>query len=81
MNHDQSTSRVFPLRSWGPTQIARLRVGIGIWLLLLTAILYGSGVGGLWVWPLVGVAVLHFGLASRSFRIARKAPDRRLRFR
>lgn len=81
MNHDQSIRRVSQLRSWGPKQIARLRVGIGIWLLLLTAILYSSGVGVLWEWPLVGVAALHFGLASRSFRIARKDPDRRPRFR
>jgi hypothetical protein len=80
MNHHQSINRVLPLRSWGPKRIARLRVAIGIWLLLLTAILYASGVGGLWELSLVGVAALHFVLAASSFRIARNDRDRGTRF-
>jgi hypothetical protein len=79
MNQHQSIRRVLPLRSWGPTQVARLRVGIGVWLLLLTAILYASGVGGLWELSLVAVAALHFGLASRAFQIARQDGDRGIR--
>jgi len=56
-------------------------VGVGIWLLLLTAILYGAGVGGQWEWLLVGIAALHFGLAYRLSRIAKNDPDPSLRFR
>ncbi|MBV9806777.1 MAG: hypothetical protein JO286_06320 [Solirubrobacterales bacterium] len=74
MNGNQSPTHVFQRRSVSHPQIARLRVGVGIWLLLLTAILYGAGVGGQWEWLLVGIAALHFGLAYRLFRIAR--PDR-----
>ena len=57
-----------------------MRVGVGIWLLFLTAILYGSGHGGNWGWLLVVGAALHFCLAYRLFRIARKDSDRRMRF-
>jgi len=76
----QSIKRVFQLGSRYPQQVARLRVGIGIWLLVLTAILYGTGHGGQWGWLLVPTAALHFGLACRLFRIARNHPERRMRF-
>ena len=46
MNPDQPREHVFQLRSWSHQQIARLRVGVGVWLLFLAAILYGAGVGG-----------------------------------
>jgi len=52
-----------------------------VWLLLLTAILYGSGVGGQWEWLLVGMAALHFGLAYRLFRTAKVDPGSSLTFR
>jgi hypothetical protein len=54
-------------------------VGVGIWLLLLTAILYAAGVGTQWEWLLVGIAALHFGLAYRLVR--NDDPDPSLRFR
>lgn len=76
MDHNQSLSRGFQRRSWGPKQIARLRVGIGVWLLLLTAILYSAGVGGAWELVLVAVAAVHFVLASRSVRVASTGRDR-----
>ena len=76
MNHSQATSRPFQLASLGPKQIGRVRVGIGIWMLVLTAVLYELGVGGLWELSLVAVAALHFVLARRSFRIARDHRDR-----
>ncbi len=63
-----------------PRQVAQLRVGVGIWLLFLTAVLYGTGNGGRWGWLLVLAAALHFGLAYRLFRIASKESDRRIRF-
>ena len=75
MNHNQSITRASQLTSWGPKQTARVRVGIGVWLLVLTAILYAAGVGGLWEISLVAVAALHFALASRPLRIARQDRD------
>ena len=80
MNGNQSSRHVFQLRSWSHQQIARLHVGVGVWLLFLTAILYGAGVGGPWEWLLVGIAALHFGLAYHLFRIANDDPDQSLRF-
>ena len=80
MDGDRSIKRVFQLGSRYPGQVARVRVGVGIWLLFLTAILYRSGHGGQWGWLLVVGAALHFGLAYRLFRIARQDSDRRMRF-
>jgi hypothetical protein len=79
MNGNRSSNRVFQLRSFGRRQIAYVRVGVGIWLLLLTAILYRAGVGGAWEWLLVGTAGLHFALAFRLFRIAKHDADPGLR--
>ncbi len=81
MNGSPSVKQMFQLRSWSNQQIARLRLGVGIWLLVLTSILYGAGVGGWWEWPLVAIGVLHFGLAYRLVRITRKDPTRHLTFR
>jgi hypothetical protein len=81
MNGNQSREHAFQLRPWSNQRIARVRVGVGIWLLLLTAILYGAGVGGPWEVVLVAVAALHFGLAYRLFRSAKQDPDTNLRFR
>ncbi len=75
-----SIKRLFTRGSRYPRQVARLRVGIGIYLLALTAVLYGSGDGGQWAWLLAVTAALHFGLAYRLFRIARRGPDRRIRW-
>ena len=80
MDGYQSIKRVFELGSRYPKQVARLRIGVGIWLLFLTAILYGSGHGGQWAWLLVLGAALHFCLAYRLFRIARQDPNRRVTF-
>ena len=80
MDSNQSPTHVFH-RSLSHRQIARVRVGVGIWLLLLTAILHSAGVGGVWEWLLVGVAALHFGLAYRLFRIAKDDADRSFWFR
>ena len=80
MNGDQPIKRVFRLCSRSPRLVARIRVAIGIWLLLLTAILYRSGHGGQWAWLLTVAAALHFVLAIRLFRIARKGSERRMSF-
>ena len=77
----KSGTHVFQFRSWSHQQVARLRVAVGMWLLLLSAILYGAGVGGPWEWLLVGMAALHFGLAYRLFRTAKVDPGSSLTFR
>jgi hypothetical protein len=76
MDGNQPVRRVFNLGYRHPKQVAWVRVGVGIWLLVLTAVLYGSGNGGWWGWLLAVAAALHFGLAYRLFRIARNDPDR-----
>ncbi len=42
-----------------------VRILIGIWLLVLAAILYGYGIGGWWGLLLVPAAALHFYIAYR----------------
>jgi hypothetical protein len=76
MDINESLKRVFQLGSRYPRQVAWLRVGIGIYLLCLTAGLSAAGHLGQWAWLLIATAVLHFGLAYRVFRIARKDPGR-----
>ena len=45
-----------------------VRVVIGIWLVVLTAIMYGYGVGGWWGLLLVPAAAAHFYIAYRNLR-------------
>jgi hypothetical protein len=45
-----------------------VRVVCGIWLVALTAVMYGYGVGGWWGLLLVPAAAAHFYLAYRSLR-------------
>ncbi len=80
MDSAQTIKSVVTLGSRYPRQVALVRVGVGIWLLVLTAILYNSGHASGWEWLLAATAVLHFGLAYRLFRIARKHPARDVRF-
>jgi hypothetical protein len=61
MDGYQSVKGVFQLGSRYPKQVARVRIGVGVWLLFLTAILYSSGKGGGWAWLLVVAAALHSG--------------------
>jgi hypothetical protein len=48
--------------------IARVRIGVGVWWLILTAILLGTGQSGWWAALLVPAAALHFYLAYRAPR-------------
>jgi hypothetical protein len=48
-----------------PLLVARVRIGVGVWLLILTAVMYGYGHGGWWGALLVPAAALHFYLAYR----------------
>jgi hypothetical protein len=72
MNSYQTTTRVSRLGSRYPRQVAVLRIGIGIWLLVLAAGLYGIAHAGQWAWLLIPIAALHFGLAYRLFGRARR---------
>jgi hypothetical protein len=65
MNGDQLTKLVTPYGYRHPLLVARVRIGVGVWLLILTAVLYGSGRGGWWGVLLVPAAALHFYLAYR----------------
>ncbi len=51
-----------------------VRVVIGIWLVFLTAILYGFGHGGWWGALLVPAATVHFYIAYRLIRRPEQAP-------
>jgi hypothetical protein len=81
VNGNQTSEHVSQRPLWSNQRIACVRVGVGIWLLILTAILYGAGVGGPWEVVLVAVAALHFGLAYRASRVANDDPDQSLMFR
>jgi uncharacterized protein (DUF58 family) len=48
-----------------PRLFARVRIGAGVWLLVLTAVLYGYGRGGWWGLLLVPTAALLFYVAYR----------------
>jgi hypothetical protein len=45
-----------------------VRIVVGFWLTILTAILYGYGRGGMWGLLLIPAALLHFFLAWRLLR-------------
>jgi 4-hydroxybenzoate polyprenyltransferase len=45
-----------------------VRIASGIWLVVLTVILYSHGIGGWWGLLLVPAAALHFYLAYRTLR-------------
>jgi hypothetical protein len=51
-----------------------VRVVTGVWLVFLTAILYGSGRGGWWGALLVPAATLQFYIAYRLIRRSEQAP-------
>jgi hypothetical protein len=60
------TSWAWEYRHWRVT--VPVRVLSGIWLVVLTAILYGYGRGGWWGLLLIPSAALHFYVAYRSLR-------------
>jgi hypothetical protein len=65
MNDDQLMKLVTPYNYRHPLLIARMRIAIGVWLLILTAVLYSYGQSGWWGLLLVPAAALHFYLAYR----------------
>jgi hypothetical protein len=56
-----------------------VRVVIGVWLVFLTAVLYGSGHGGWWGALLVPAATLHLYIAYRLIRPPERAAGPRRR--
>jgi hypothetical protein len=69
------TKRVNRLGAEHPRRVAWLRIAIGVWLLCVMAVLYGSGYGGRWAWLLAVGTVVHFGYAYRLFRFACRDSD------
>jgi hypothetical protein len=65
MNGDRLMKLVTPYGYRHPLLVARVRIGVAVWLLILTAVLYGHGQGGWWGMLLVPAAALHFYLAYR----------------
>ena len=65
MNGDWLMKLVSPYGYRHPQLIASARVVAGVWLLILTAMLYGSGRGGWWGVLLVPGAAVSFYLAYR----------------
>ena len=65
MNGDRLMKLVTPYGYRHPLLVARVRIGVGVWLLILTAVMYGYGHGGWWGALLVPAAALHFYLAYR----------------
>jgi uncharacterized protein (DUF58 family) len=65
MNGDWLMKLVTPWEYRHPRLFARVRVGVGVWLLILTAIVYGYGRGGWWGALLVPAAALLFYAAYR----------------
>jgi len=63
MNGDWVMKRVPAYEYRHPRFFARVRIGVGAWLLVLTAILYGFGRGGWWGALLIPAAALLFSVA------------------
>jgi hypothetical protein len=68
MNSDRSTKLATLYGYRHRLLIARVRTGVGGWLLILTAILFGTGQSGWWAALLVPLAALHFYLAYGARR-------------
>jgi hypothetical protein len=74
MSDHQSSRRIFGFGSRHPQKVGFLRIAIGVYLLVLTAVLVAGGVGDPWAWVTGSFAVVHFALAYRLLRIARQGP-------
>jgi hypothetical protein len=72
MGNYQLSKGIFGLGSRHPRKVALLRIGIGVYLLALTAALVAAGVGDGWAWVTGGFAVVHFVLAHRLLGIAKR---------
>ena len=77
---DKNASGPLKLVPWfeyrHPRIFAGVRMGAGVWLLILTAILYGYDRGGWWRVLLIAAAAGHFYFADRLLRLPRAASAR-----
>jgi hypothetical protein len=71
MNGDSLMKLVPPVEYEHPLLFARIRVAVGVWLLILAAILYGYDRGGWWRVLLLPAAALLFYIAYRLPRAIR----------
>jgi hypothetical protein len=76
MNDDRLIKVVTPYGYRHPVLAARIRVAVGVWLLMLTAALHGFGQSGWWAALLVPAAGLNFNLA---YRVPRAISQMKLR--
>jgi hypothetical protein len=65
MNGDSLMKLVPSLEHRHPVLFARIRMGVGVWLLILAAILYGYDRGGWWRVLLIPAAAALFYIAYR----------------
>jgi hypothetical protein len=65
MTNDRLMKLVPPVEYRHARLFARMRIGVGVWLLVLAAILYGYDRGGWWRVLLVPIAALLFYIAYR----------------
>ena len=73
----QSANRHHRAETRQPRRIAQLRGAIGLWLLLLMAVLYSTGHGGQWAWLLAVGTGVHWVWAYRLFGLARRGQPTR----
>lgn len=66
MNGDRLMKSVTPFDYRHPRLVARVRMAVGVWLLILTAILLGSDRSAWWALLLLPGAALNFYLARRA---------------
>jgi hypothetical protein len=80
MGADKNASGPLKLVPWfeyrHPRIFAGVRMGAGVWLLILTAILYGYDRGGWWRVLLIAAAAGHFYFAYLLHRLPRAASAR-----
>lgn len=63
MNGDWLLRFVSPFGYRHALLVSRIRVGVGVWLLVLTSLLYGYGRGGRWAALLLPASAVVFYLA------------------
>jgi hypothetical protein len=71
-DYRQVVRRSLAIEAKHPRRSIVVRICVGVWLLFLTAIMYGYGVGGWWGVLLVPAAALHFYLAYRLRHTVRR---------
>jgi hypothetical protein len=59
-----------------PLAVGRIRIAVGIWLLVLTGLVFARGVSGWWAVLLLPAAGLHFYLAYRNLAYHNSHRDR-----